>query len=174
MQIVLVMVIGGLAGFIYWKVFGCAFGICSLSRNKYMSTLIGALLGLMIFTSSSCSAQTHEEHRTDTVLQTSVINENVSPEIFSAKIGNENTILIDVRTPDEFAEGHIPSAINLNYNSTDFDDELDKLDKTKIYLVYCRSGARSVNAATMMSERNFTTIYTLKGGILGWNAPLVK
>lgn len=176
MTIFLVIIGGGLAGYFYWRVFGCAFGICPLSQNKYMSTLIGALLGLMVFTSSSCAAQTHEEHReaNPTTIQSAKVNEDVNPEIFGSKIGTENTVLIDVRTPDEYAEGHIPNALNINFNAPDFAEQMEKMDKSKIYLVYCRSGARSGRAADLMSSSGFNTIYTLQGGVLGWNEPLVK
>lgn len=176
MTILLVIIGGGLAGYLYWRVFGCAFGICPLSQNKYMSTLIGVLLGLMVFTSSSCSAQTNEEHReaNPTTIQSSIVNEDVKPEVFASKIGTENTVLIDVRTPEEYAEGHMPNALNINFNAPDFAEQMEKMDKSKIYLVYCRSGARSGRAADLISTSGFNTIYTLQGGVLGWNQPLVK
>jgi phage shock protein E len=174
--IILVTLVGGVAGFFYWKVFGCAFGICPLSQNKYVSTIVGALIGLMLITSSSCSAQTPDNQTTgnSTSITTGTINEEVAPEVFLSKIGTENTVLIDVRTPEEFATGHIPNALNINFNAPDFAAQMETLDKSKTYLIYCKSGVRSGKAAAGLSATGFNTIYTLKGGVLGWNQPLEK
>lgn len=174
--IILVTLIGAVAGFFYWKVFGCAFGICPLSQNKYVSTLVGALIGLMLITSSSCSAQTAENPVTgnNTSIQSATVNEEVTPEVFLSKIGTENTVLIDVRTPEEFATGHIPNALNINFNAPDFAEQMAKMDTSKTYLIYCKSGVRSGKAAASLSATGFNTIYTLKGGVLGWNQPLEK
>ena len=176
MVILLVTLGGALAGYLYWRTIGCSSGVCAIGSNKYMSTLVGALLGLLIITSESCSAQTDNQQITgDTAtIQAPHVNEEVTPEVFLSKIGTENTVLIDVRTPEEFGGGHIPNSININFNAPDFSAQIEKLDKSKTYLVYCRSGARSGRAATSMSELGFQTIYTLKGGILGWNQPLVQ
>jgi len=75
-----------------------------------------------------------------------------------------------VRTPEEFADGHIENAINLDYYSETFGDELNKLDKNKTYLVYCRSGRRSRNALDIMEELNFREAYNMSGGIIEWKA----
>jgi len=82
--------------------------------------------------------------------------------------GNPDFVLIDVRTPEEFAEGHIEEAINIDFRSENFRDEINKLDKDKTYLIYCRSGRRSADALDMMKELNFTRIYHMNGGILEW------
>lgn len=176
MVILLVTLGGALAGYLYWRIIGCSSGVCAIGRNKYMSTLVGALLGLLIISSESCSAQTDNQQTTgDTAtIQAMHVNEEVTPEVFLSKIGEENTVLLDVRTPEEYSGGHIPNAVNINFNAPDFSAQIEKLDKSKTYLVYCRSGARSGRAATSMSEMGFQTIYTLKGGILGWNQPLVQ
>ena len=82
-----------------------------------------------------------------------------------------------MRTHTEFAEGHIEKAINIDFRSENFQDEIDKLDKDKTYLIYCRSGNRSLNALNIMRELNFTKIYHMSGGILEWTAeelPTVK
>ncbi len=174
MIILLVTLGGALGGYLYWRTIGCTSGVCAIGSNKYMSTIVGALLALLMVTSESCSAQTNEKPIvTDTTsIQITIVNEDVTPEVFLSKIGNENTVLIDVRTPDEFAGGHIPNAVNINFNAPDFAAQIEKLDKSKTYLVYCRSGARSGRAATSMSELGFQTIYTLQGGILNWKNPL--
>ncbi|MCD6120793.1 MAG: rhodanese-like domain-containing protein [Spirochaetales bacterium] len=81
---------------------------------------------------------------------------------------NNNFIIIDVRTPAEYAEGHIKNSRLINFYSLDFKTKLDKLDKNKKYLVYCRSGSRSDQAVQIMKELNFKKIYNLSGGIIAW------
>jgi len=83
---------------------------------------------------------------------------------------NPNFVIIDVRTPEEFAEEHIENAINLDYRSETFQDELNKLDKNKTYLIYFRSGRRSGDALGMMAELDFSEVYNMLDGINGWKA----
>ena len=82
--------------------------------------------------------------------------------------------LVDVRTPQEFAEGHLQNALNVNYNANDFAEQIAKLDKTKAVYVYCRSGGRSGSAVRQMQEMGFTEIYNMDGGILSWKGEVVK
>jgi len=79
-------------------------------------------------------------------------------------------VIIDVRAPGEFAEGHIANAININYYSEAFHAELEQLDKNKTYLIYCRSGNRSGKALNIMEELNFREVYNMLGGITQWEA----
>jgi len=102
------------------------------------------------------------------------IIENVTPrEAFNLIQDNQNNpdfVIIDVRTPQEFAEEHIENAINIDYYSETFRDELNNLDKNKTYLVYCRVGRRSRNALDIMAELNFREAYNMLDGINGWKA----
>ena len=82
--------------------------------------------------------------------------------------GNNNFVILDVRTPREFASGHIENAININFNSPAFRDSLASLEKDTMYLVYCRSGIRSAKAINVMKELNFTKTYNIVGGIVEW------
>ena len=82
---------------------------------------------------------------------------------------NPDFIIVDVRTPREFVDGHIENAINIDFNSGAFSDEISKLDRTKKYLVYCRSGNRSRGAVNEMTELAFEDIYHLYAGIIGWS-----
>ncbi len=70
----------------------------------------------------------------------------------------ENTVIIDVRTPAEFAEGHVDGAINLDLESGQFEAELPNLDATLPYIVYCRSGRRSGVAAELMRSNGFSQV----------------
>jgi rhodanese-related sulfurtransferase len=75
-------------------------------------------------------------------------------------------VIIDVRTPEEYADGHIENAINLDYYFKAFEDELNKLDKNKTYLIYCRSARRSGMALDTMKAVGFTKVYNMLGGII--------
>lgn len=84
-----------------------------------------------------------------------------------------NAVLIDVRTPSEFATGHIDQAINIDFESPSFASEIKKLDTTKTYFVYCRSGNRSGQAVSIMKSNGIKNIYELSGGIIS-NSDTVK
>ena len=80
-----------------------------------------------------------------------------------------NLQLIDVRTPEEFAQGHIDGALNLNFYDDDFTQQLEqKLDKNRPVMLYCRSGNRSGQAASQMVTMGFKELYDLKGGFMAW------
>ncbi len=82
---------------------------------------------------------------------------------------DKNVVPLDVRTPAECSQGMIKGAKKLNVASPTFVKGLDKLDKEKTYLVYCRSGRRSIRACNMMSDSGFANLYNLKGGYNAWN-----
>jgi phage shock protein E len=71
--------------------------------------------------------------------------------------------LVDVRTPEEFAGGHLQYAANINYNSPEFKSQISKLDKSKPVYLYCRSGNRSGKAADSLKAYGFTTFYNIGG-----------
>ena len=85
--------------------------------------------------------------------------------------------VVDVRTPEEFSEGYLKGAVNINWNEDDFETNVAKLDKNKPAFVYCRVGKRSSAAAKKMRDMGFKEVYELDGGILDWEAehlPLTK
>lgn len=82
--------------------------------------------------------------------------------------GKSGLVIIDVRSPEEFAEGHIAGAVNLDINSPVFSAELNKMDRDKTYLVYCRAGSRSARAYLIMEKMGFNNTYNLFGGFLEW------
>ena len=81
-----------------------------------------------------------------------------------------NAIVLDVRTPEEFSQGHIKNAININFNGTDFDKQIANLDKNSEVLVYCLAGGRSASAAEKLSKQGFGKIFELSGGMMKWRA----
>ena len=90
---------------------------------------------------------------------------------------NDDFAIIDVRTPQEYATGHIPQAINLDYRSQTFSEEIGKLDKSEAYVIYCQSGNRSGKALDVMKGLGFKEVYGITGGITQWSAeglPIVR
>lgn len=77
-------------------------------------------------------------------------------------------VTLDVRTPAEYANGHLPQATNLDFYAADFRSRLGGLDKTKTYLVYCHSGNRSGQATAAMHDLGFQHVYDVQGGIAAW------
>jgi rhodanese-related sulfurtransferase len=82
--------------------------------------------------------------------------------------GNPGFSILDVRTPGEFAEGHLEGAVLVDYRSPRFRQEMAQLDREKTYLVYCRTGNRSAHALETMKDLGFRSIYHLEGGIKRW------
>ncbi|WPR71015.1 rhodanese-like domain-containing protein [Flavobacterium sp. NG2] len=101
---------------------------------------------------------------------------NLSQEEWVAQLeADENVVILDVRTEDEYNDGIIPEAINIDiHKGQEFISELEALDKNKKYYVYCRSGARSGKACEIMNEMGFEYAYNLEGGILGWDGEIVS
>lgn len=87
---------------------------------------------------------------------------------------SDQVVVLDVRTPEEFAQGHLKNARLLNFYDKSFAEQLDKLDKNKTYLVYCHAGGRSAQAAQMMIDKGFTAVYHLPEGFSKWDGPVER
>jgi len=125
----------------------------------------------MAFVSYSCTSSDAESTETENT-QFGGIKILVASD-FNAKEKDSNTVVIDVRSPEEVANGFIPGTdLFINFLDGNFQDQLQKLDKTKTYIVYCHSGNRSGKATNAMQQLGFTDIYNLQGGISGWTRPL--
>lgn len=84
------------------------------------------------------------------------------------KVIDQGAILIDVRTMEEYASGHLTGSLNLDIRNEAFEDNVKILDKQKTYAVYCASGVRSKSAADMMRKEGFEHVYTLNEGLKSW------
>lgn len=96
---------------------------------------------------------------------------------FANVIASPDVTIVDVRTPQEFAEGHIEGAVNIPVELPDFMDRVSELDPSGTYAVYCRSGNRSQPAVAGMSSVGITSIFELESGTTGWTSegqPLVQ
>ncbi len=103
----------------------------------------------------------------------------INPVEFKELISQQNSdiIILDVRTPGEFKEGHIENSVNIDLLGNDFKDNISKLDNSKTYLVYCKLGGRSSKASNILNDLGFRNVYNLNGGITDWIAkgyPIVK
>jgi len=87
----------------------------------------------------------------------------------AAMMENEQPVLLDIRSPQEKADGDIEGSILINLFDPNFATEIDKLDRKKTYIVFCRSGNRSKTACSLMAQKGFDNLYNLQGGIFGWN-----
>lgn len=88
---------------------------------------------------------------------------------------DNNSVILDVRTQEEVNDGFIPNAINIDiYKGQGFVYELEELDKTKNYYVYCRSGGRSAQACAIMNQLGFENAYNLLGGFNEWQGDVAN
>lgn len=101
---------------------------------------------------------------------------NLNQEEWMSKLESDNdAIILDVRTEDEWNEGYIPNAINIDiYKGQGFIYEVDSLDKSKNYYVYCKAGARSDQACQIMNQLGFDNTYNLVGGFMNWRGAVVN
>ncbi|MBM3176496.1 MAG: rhodanese-like domain-containing protein [Bacteroidetes bacterium] len=103
--------------------------------------------------------------------------QNMQAVEFNQKLKSDKTaVILDVRSPGEYAEGHLDKALNIDVNATDFLARTSKLDKQKTYYVYCLAGVRSDRAAESLRKRGYKAI-SLNGGIKAWSSagyPVVK
>lgn len=87
----------------------------------------------------------------------------------------DDSVILDVRTPEEYDEKHIPNSKLINVQEPQhFVDEVEKLDKSKSYYVYCRSGGRSMMACNIMEQMGFSRLANLDGGITDWHGEVIE
>ncbi|MCK9481400.1 MAG: thioredoxin domain-containing protein [Bacteroidia bacterium] len=113
-------------------------------------------------------SSTTTEPVTTTSTPTQKFIKNVDAQTFKQLIEQEEGIILDVRTPEEVVSGQIPNASTINLYDADFAQKINLMQKDKIIFVYCRSGARSAQAAQTLSQNGFDRVYNLQGGIMAW------
>ncbi len=120
-----------------------------------MKKLFHIFLFIFAFILSSCFG-THTEIITINIVE-------FDPE------SKKNGVLIDVRTPDEFADGHLPYAINIDVKNENFKESINEIKKNNPVYLYCKSGMRSAKAVKILDSLGFEKIYNLDGGFLAWS-----
>ena len=124
-------------------------------KNTTKTLIAGAMLGAVVLAGCSSSSASIE---------------TVSPEAAAIVIAEESSeVILDIRTPQEFSEGIIDGAVNIDFYEPTFAAELDALDKDAHYVVYCRSGNRSGQAMSTFEDLGFTNITEIDGGIVNWH-----
>jgi len=131
-----------------------------MTTKKYITLILGVcgLLAISILVTNTESTSS-EPTNSYIVLES---------QDFAKYITDKEAVVIDVRTPAEFASGHLSGALNIDSSAPDFQEQLNALDKSKAYAVYCRSGNRSATALKTMRGLNFAAVADLGGGILAW------
>lgn len=128
-------------------------------KKQHAIPIFVVMLLLIVFSASTTSAKKLSE-------------QSVAPRQFKQLLeqhrGNPDVVLLDIRTPREFKQGHIQGAVLLDYYSPDFVGRLKALDRNKTYLVYCRSGNRSGKSLPLFEQLGFRHAYHLETGIKGW------
>lgn len=120
---------------------------------KKLTIVLGVLLTLIMF---NCKSDEKEGIKL------------VTPSEMENILQLEGVQLVDVRTPEEYKEGYIKNAQNIDFKSPTFDEDINKLDKTKPVILYCKSGKRSAKCSKKLLEAGFEKIYELEGGITEW------
>ena len=99
--------------------------------------------------------------------------DNLNAEEFNKAIeANPEAVILDVRTPMEFQQGHLKNSVLLDFYSRTIQADIDGLDKSKEYLIYCRSGARSASACNYMAQSGFAKVTNMDGGIMMWQGDI--
>ena len=120
--------------------------------------LYSIYFAILSFVMVSCNGQTPKSiQKTDAVSFSKKIQETENPQI------------LDVRTPEEFQAGSIANAINIDWNGSDFVNQLASLDKNAPVFIYCLSGGRSAEASQALLDNGFQEVYELDGGFMAWN-----
>lgn len=121
--------------------------------RRTLLVLVATLIGVTALLSGCSSSDAAAAVRT------------VPADEFVTAMAQPGTVIVDVRTPDEFAAGHVEGAVNIAVESGDFASRIAQLPTDGTYAVYCRSGRRSTIATDQMADAGFTTLVNLDGGI---------
>lgn len=144
-------------------------------KTRYSAIFLFSVLLTFCFVLSCIAQSANAPSGKTTVIKK--LSPKEAYDLVQARKGTPNFVVLDVRTPEEFESGHVEGAININYHSETFVEELNKLDKNKSYLVYCRTGRRSGDTVGIMTRQGFGELYRIDGDISGWksqNLPVVK
>jgi rhodanese-related sulfurtransferase len=129
----------------------------------------GFVMIFMVAILSACFSQGNKDKEPEEASIKTITTEEAYNAIKDNK-DNDNFVILDIRTPGEYATGHLENSVPIDFYSDTFAEDLNKLDKTKTYLVYCRSGNRSTNSLKVFSKLGFSRVLNMAGGIRGWLA----
>jgi phage shock protein E len=142
-----------------------------VNRRPTAALVLAAVMAATLVTTTGCSDSTDSTVAVSagpTASAAPTSGAELGAADFAAALKRSGTTIVDVRTPQEYAQGHLPGAVNLDVSSPDFAARIAALDPSAPYAVYCRSGNRSGVALEAMAEQGFTAAYHLGGGIGAW------
>lgn len=138
-----------------------------MSRFRISTTGRAVFLCLLLAAQPLLSVEGNDKPQ-DSAAVIKQINAEDAASLIEKNKNNPDFVILDVRTPKEYSDGHIESALNLDVKSESFTEEVVKLGTGKTYLIHCRSGKRSAMAGALMEELGFIDIYDIKGGFVAW------
>lgn len=133
-----------------------------------MKKVFITISGIILMSTVACTGNANPEATTEQIVEQQEVIVDVTVEQFKSLLAEEGGTILDVRTPEEWAEGTIAKAEKMNFYDENFATQTEALDKTKPIFVYCKLGGRSSSAADVLKEKGFTKIYNLDGGITAW------
>ena len=140
-----------------------------MNRRSVTAFALAAVASITVVTGCSSTA-TESPSAAPAAASAPALGAELDPAGFAAAMKRPGTVVLDVRTPAEFADGHLKNAVNIDVSAPDFATRVAALDKSEPYAVYCRSGNRSAAALEVMKGQGFTNAYHLAGGIGAWQS----
>ncbi len=128
-----------------------------MMKRHTVSALLRAAVLVVVCTMLGAGCKDDEQKISD-------VSALEAADLVGNNVDNADFVILDVRTPAEFAEGHLRNAVNVDFRAPDFGARLQALDRNAMYLVYCGSGGRSAQAVEMMRELDFQEVYNVLGG----------
>lgn len=147
------------------------------SKNLVILVLLGILAAVLVTRSGGECGELCEVDAIGYAQTIENIDADGAYALIQQNAINPYFVILDIRTPDEYASGYIEGSTNLDYYAQSFSDDLADLEKENTYLIYCRTGRRTAEALEMMKELGFMEVYNMMGGITGWEAggyPVIK
>ena len=130
-------------------------------------SLVFGLFFLIMIPLSGCTSIKENDSNTEKQILKDITVEDAY-NLIQNNAENQNFIILDIRTKEEYESGNIKNSTMIDFYSDTFENKLDKLDKNKIYLIYCRTGRRTGLTMDLMEELGFLEVYNMIGGINQW------
>ena len=141
-------------------------------RRSIAAAATALVIGIAGCSAPDSSPASGSQSAVSTESETPAWGTHVDTAQFKQFIDEDDPVVIDVRTAGEYAQGHLPGALNIDVNDPGFKDEITKLDQNGKYAIYCRSGSRSQAAQAILRDAGFENTLGLKGGIGAWSGPI--
>ena len=139
-------------------------------NKRLIWNVMAGLALLILMTLAGCVRSQPIESLGNGLPEYGAITPQQAANVLFALQDNPGFVLLDIRTPEETATSHLSGAIELDFYSSTFGDDVAALDRDSVYLIYCRTGRRSGEAYEMMEDLGFQHVYDLAGGITSWIA----